>query len=333
MKDDNSQLTSGQARRLAKKQAAIHANRTAKRNRIIGIVSGIVVMVAIVAIIGVSVGIKIHDSIEEARLQASLIPVVEDYSAGLDENGFVEGVNAEDYISIDLEKLKNIEIEYSDIEYSDDDVESDIETLLSENSTDDMTYDEFDDLFVKNVLGENLTAEEYKAKIKADKEKENTLEAINSYILDIVEIKGMPEEYRTTMAGIIKYMNNINLEYINAMYESLGYESSTYDDIYDYMGKTVSEYEEYVTEEAEESIVSLLVYEILYTNYGLDITDDEYTAYLTENEIDDESYFGKPYILGTMIGEEVREYLFENAVTYNYNTIEDTGDEYDVEVE
>ncbi len=318
MKEDNSQLTSGQARRLAKKQAAMHANRAAKRNKTIGIISAAVVLAAFVAMVAVSIGIRIHDNIEEARLQASLIQVVEDYSAGLDDDGFIEGVDANDYISLDMDKVENIEIEYSNIAYSDEEVESDIETLLSDNSTDEITYEEFNDSFVKDVLGSDLTADEYREQIKKDKEKENTLTEIDNYLINLVEVKDLPEDYVITMAGNVKYMNLTGLQYINAMYESMGYSDQGYESVYDYMDMDMEEYEDYVIEKAKESVLSLLVYELVYKHFGLTVTDAEYEEYLAENDIDDESYYGKPYILRTLIYNKCVEYLYENAVTYAY---------------
>ncbi|MBQ8970789.1 MAG: FKBP-type peptidyl-prolyl cis-trans isomerase, partial [Lachnospiraceae bacterium] len=54
-----------------------------------------------------------------------------DYSAGLTENGFIAGVTAKDYAT--LPDYKTIKLAKADVEYSDEDVQSDIDSQLEQH--------------------------------------------------------------------------------------------------------------------------------------------------------------------------------------------------------
>ncbi len=60
--------------------------------------------------------------------QLNRVAPIEDYSAGLDANGYITGVTAAD--KVELPDYKNIKIPYSEIEYTDESIDSDIETEL-----------------------------------------------------------------------------------------------------------------------------------------------------------------------------------------------------------
>ena len=67
----------------------------------------------------------VKDQIKKAKSVA----VDTDYSAQLDDNGKIKGIKAADYVSIP--DYNNITADLSEIEYSDESVEKDIDTLLN----------------------------------------------------------------------------------------------------------------------------------------------------------------------------------------------------------
>ena len=85
-------------------------------------IAGGVVVAAVVALIGWAVAkqvIKAANNVEASN----------DFSAQLEDNGFIKGVTANDYIT--LADYKNIEVPLSEVEYTDEEVDADIETALS----------------------------------------------------------------------------------------------------------------------------------------------------------------------------------------------------------
>lgn len=99
-------------------------NAKKKSEAVIGTVVGIVIGLAVVGVIAwgiVSAVIKASSNVVASS----------DYSAQLDDNGFVKGVKASN--SIDLCNYKGIEVPLSEIEYSDESVEADIQSALEQH--------------------------------------------------------------------------------------------------------------------------------------------------------------------------------------------------------
>lgn len=87
---------------------------------------GCLVVVAIVALIGWGIASLIMKT-------ANTISPSSDFSAQLEDNGFIKGVKASDVIT--LADYKNINVPLADVEYTDDQVNADIETALSSHQT------------------------------------------------------------------------------------------------------------------------------------------------------------------------------------------------------
>lgn len=87
---------------------------------------GCLVVVAIVALIGWGIASLIMKT-------ANTISPSSDFSAQLEDNGFIKGVKASDDIT--LADYKNINVPLADVEYTDDQVNADIETALSSHQT------------------------------------------------------------------------------------------------------------------------------------------------------------------------------------------------------
>lgn len=94
----------------------------AKRRTVTLKVVGYAVLAVIVALIAWGIATLIIK--EDAKVQQS-----DDYSAGLDANGYISGVNASSKVT--LPTYKGVEIPYSEIEYTDAKIDADIESLMA----------------------------------------------------------------------------------------------------------------------------------------------------------------------------------------------------------
>lgn len=111
--------TNSQAKREQRKKEAEKKKKAEKREKLIG---NIIIAVVVLAIVCGIVAAVVK--------RANKIVAGNDYSACLDENGYIKNASAEDIL---LPDYKNIIVPLSEVEYSDESVQSDIESVL-ENS-------------------------------------------------------------------------------------------------------------------------------------------------------------------------------------------------------
>ncbi len=95
-----------------------------KREKLIWKIAGIVLAVLLVGVIVAAIEQTIYFSVNSVKAS-------DDYSAQLTDEGFIKDVNAS--ASITLADYKTITVPLSEIEYSDDSVEADIQTQLDNN--------------------------------------------------------------------------------------------------------------------------------------------------------------------------------------------------------
>ena len=114
-------ISMGQQRRLEKKKEIERGKRNARWGKVISY--SLIVLIS-AGLIG-SVGYSIYRS--ATRIQPS-----SDYSAYLKDDGLIKDVTAKDLLS--LTDYKNITAPLSEIEYSDESVDKDINTVLEQNS-------------------------------------------------------------------------------------------------------------------------------------------------------------------------------------------------------
>lgn len=107
------------------KQKRIEREKRENKKKVESLVWKIVGCVAIVAVCAL-VGFGISRAIIKAN---NTVVASNDFSAQLQDNGFIKGVKANDYIT--LADYKNIKVPLSEIEYSDENVDADIETALN----------------------------------------------------------------------------------------------------------------------------------------------------------------------------------------------------------
>ena len=123
MKNDeaNSEKMSLSKQRKLARQKEI-ANK--KRNTILGWTIFVVVCILIVGLVTWLI-------IADQNKKAKEVVADGDHSAQIDDNGMIKGIKAADYIT--PADYKNITASLSELEYPDEDVEKDIDSILEEN--------------------------------------------------------------------------------------------------------------------------------------------------------------------------------------------------------
>jgi len=112
-------VSNSKAKREQRKKEAQKKKSQETRAKVIEYIIGGLVIIAIVAIICAAV-VK----------RANRVVASDDYSAGLDSNGYIAAAKAEDIL---LPDYRNISVALSEIEYSDEEIENDIESALNAN--------------------------------------------------------------------------------------------------------------------------------------------------------------------------------------------------------
>ncbi len=118
--DNDSSMSASKKKRVEREKKYTSEKR--KKNLIRGIWMGLGAVVVIVLAFFLIRGL--YKSITKVKPSS-------DYSAGLNENGFIDGVRAADYAKIP--DYKNFVIPKADVEYSDEDVQKDIDSVLEEH--------------------------------------------------------------------------------------------------------------------------------------------------------------------------------------------------------
>ena len=119
---EQSSISKSQQKRLERKKEIEMAKKKSKIVWISVIAVIILILAGILSLIGYSV-----------YKNMSIIQSSSDYSKGLTTEGMIKDVTATDYV--ELADYSNITIPLNEIEYSDESVETDIQTLLDNNAT------------------------------------------------------------------------------------------------------------------------------------------------------------------------------------------------------
>lgn len=126
--DMNSSMTKGQLKRKARKEAI---KKERRQERTVKIVTYSILAVLVVGILS-SIGYSVYHNITKIKPSS-------DYSAYLTDEGLILGVAASDLLT--LAEYKNISVPSSEVEYSDESVNTDIQGVLENNSTLDTETD------------------------------------------------------------------------------------------------------------------------------------------------------------------------------------------------
>lgn len=115
--NQESSMSLSKERKIARKKEIKQMKRNAKLSKIISLCVIVVLVAGTISLVGYSIYRRI------TRIEPS-----GDYSATLNDTGFIDGVDAAS--SVELPDYKNITVALSDVEYSDESVEADIQAIL-----------------------------------------------------------------------------------------------------------------------------------------------------------------------------------------------------------
>ncbi len=172
---------------------------------------------------------------------------------------------------------------------------------------------ELTDEFVKENLSDYAqTAEEYRQYLRDAHYDSAVKTAIQSYIEKNASLRSEPEDYVKYLKGLERFSDEQNYEYMQRMYTSYGL-SSTYSSFEDYIGLSVPEYEKQLKTRAEAQAAADFTYQQVYEDTGLEITEEEYNTFLTDNGITEDDY-GKGYLMQQIIRTKVIDSLKDKVV-------------------
>lgn len=115
-------ISKSKQKRLEKQKKAAQKKRQTIISKVIWIAIGVVIAGAVIAAISIAVVKKMNE-----------ITPSNDYSAELNDNGFIKGVTATDYV--DIPDYKNMNVPLDELQFTDEDVQADIETQLDTYKT------------------------------------------------------------------------------------------------------------------------------------------------------------------------------------------------------
>jgi len=119
---EESNLSKSKQKRMAQSKKTQADRRAMKRGKLIGICA----LAAVVILIGVIIAIG---AVNKAN-RVTAVAASTDCSQMLDDNGFISGVKATDYVTLPAD-VDNIQVPYSEIEYMEDSINEDIASALS----------------------------------------------------------------------------------------------------------------------------------------------------------------------------------------------------------
>ena len=288
-------MTKSQAKRKARLEESKKAKKEAKRASF----TSNLIIVLIIALFAAGIGSYIY--YRTTTTQAS-----SDYSAYLNEDGTIKNVNVADSITpIDY---KNITVSAADIEYTEEEMNSTIDSLLA-------TYEgtEFTDEFVAEHLSSvATTAEEYKEYLKTTNRNSKLQSAIIGYINENATATSYDEGYIKYLKGIIK---NDHLNYYNSYNQTMMMYTGTpvYNSFSEYTGMNNKEFEAYLEEQSASRAAIDMTYQYIFADAGLSIDEDDYQATVSALGTNSFDSYGKRYLMQMTMHDVVVSYLMEIA--------------------
>lgn len=183
---------------------------------------------------------------------------------------------------------------------------------------------EFNDAFVQENLVDSgyTTADEYKTAYKEQQIANLYDEAVDTWIGENVTLDSYPEVYLHYMKGIQMTQDSYMYTQYKSLYEQYGLDFD-YDSYEGYFTTDDQTYEEYRDEEAKEQVTKHLVYQKVFEDAGLKVTDTDYQDFIEKNNIDEDTInaYGKAYIMQQVMDEMAIRYM-QDKVT----VVEETED-------
>ena len=179
----------------------------------------------------------------------------------------------------------------------------------------------YDDAFVKDVLSEHgeeygQTVAEYEQYLKDTNYQQKLESAVDTYITDNISAENYPADYIKHLKSLQMTLNEQNFNYMKQMYTAYGM-NFDYDSVMAYYdAATLDDYEKVLQDAAEKACLNNMAYQDLAAQAGITVTDEQYEAFLTENEVSDEAKeeYGRPYLVQQYILPDlVKDYIVEHA--------------------
>ena len=288
-------MTKSQAKRKARQEANTKAKKEAKRTSF----TSNLIIVLVIALFAAGIGSFVYYRMTTTQASS-------DYSAYLNEDGTIKDINVTDYITpIDY---KNITISAADVEYTEDEMNSTIDSLLA-------TYEgtEFTDEFVAEHLSAvATTAEEYKEYLKTTNTNSKLQSAIIGYINENASATSYDEGYIKYLKGIIK---NDHLNYYNSYNQTMMLYTGApiYNSFAEYTGMNNKEFEAYLDEQSASRAAIDMTYQYIFADAGLSVDDDDYQATVSALGSNSFDAYGKRYLMQMTMHDVVISYLMENV--------------------
>ena len=283
----------------AKRKARLEENKKAKREATRTKFTTNLIIALVVALFAVGIGSYVYYRMTTTQASS-------DYSAYLNEDGTIKGVNPADYITpIDY---KNIVVPKSEIEFTEEEMQQTIDSLLS-------TYegDEFNDEFVAEHLSEvAATVDEYKEYLKTSNEQSALQNYLVNYITTNASAATVDEGHLKYLKGISKFEQE---SYYNSYNQTMMLYTGApiYKNFSEYTGMSSKEFEVYLDEQSRIRAAADMTYQYIFTELGLTVEEDDYQATARAMGTDAFDTFGKRYIMQMTMQDMVISYLCENV--------------------
>jgi len=233
-----------------------------------------------------------------------------DYSEGIADNGFWDGVTATDLVQ--LPNYRGMEIPADVATVTDEEVQSEIETLLSEH---EISYvdDEGNPIELTDQLVSDTFSTEYGWTTVAQMKDEirqslqnNGIEAyIRDYLRNNVTVSEIPTE-------VMRYQEGALVAYFQDYAEYFGVSFGEF--LETYMG--VEDVPTLLAENEEDTLANArytLAIQAIAEDAGITVTDEDLATWFPEYQTFAEEY-GLPYIKQYVLELKVLDYLKTNAV-------------------
>ena len=178
---------------------------------------------------------------------------------------------------------------------------------------------EFNDEFVQAHLSDQArTADAFIQQYKDSERESRLMEYLQTYLVNNSEIKSYPETYIKGLMGLVKGSDIQQYESYNKNYQET-YGAPMYTSFEEYTGTDKKEYYASCRTQAEDLAKQMLVYQAIYEDAGLTMTEEDRTAALASYGIDStymaqmEETYGKGFVNQSAIMFTVLNHVKENV--------------------
>lgn len=198
-----------------------------------------------------------------------------DYSAGLDDNGKIAGVNVNDYV--ELCDFSNIVFQEPEVAMEDEEWEEVLADLLEESGLEEIT-----DEYIAENYGEHAsTLDEYKEYVSQLVQEENIKTLVLDYLVENSTVKSIPKKYYNAIEECLDGQYKYEYAYYNNMYyQFLGYYN--WNSYLDYYGMSKSEYKTMLASATTKSVEQNLIMQAVFEKMGLTLTDEDVNTAIIE---------------------------------------------------